>query len=138
VRLREGVEKELEKTFKSNFGEAFYPIVKVRFKRSDEIWTEKLFTLIFDTGASITLLPPEMAEYLGLTNFVGHEMTGVVRKEECRLSVNLSKVKIRLEDDLGTSSTEFEIWIAISKISETPLLFGMKDILDRFSITVLK
>jgi len=135
-RLREEIEKDLKNSFKLDFGEAFYPILKIRFKRSDGKWTEKLFTLIFDTGASVTLLPPEMAEYLGLTNFVEHEMTGVVRKEECKLPVNLSKVKIRLEDDNGNKSTEFDIWIAISKIGDTPFLLGMKGIIDRFNITL--
>ncbi len=136
VRLREEIEKKLKDAFGIGFGEVFYPIVKVRFKGTNENWTEKLFTLIFDTGASITLLPTEMANYLGLIKFVEHEMTGVVRREECKLPVNMSRIRIRLEDDRGNVSPELEIWVAISRIEETPFLLGMRDIIDRFSITI--
>jgi len=135
VRLREDIEKELKDVFGMGFGEVFYPIVKVRFKGADEKWTEKLFTLIFDTGASITLLPAEMANYLGLIKFVDHEMTGVVRREECKLPVSMGRVRIRLEDDGGNTSPELEIWVAISRIEETPFLLGMKGIIDQFSVT---
>lgn len=97
VRLGEEIEKKLKEAFGIGFHEVFYPIAKARFKGTNETWTEKLFTLIFDTGASITLFPTEIANYLGLIKFVEHEMTGVARKEECKLPVNMSRVRVRLE-----------------------------------------
>ena len=136
TRLREETERKLRDPFGIDFGETFYPVVKARFKRADGAWGEKLFTLIFDTGASMTLLPTEMTEYLGEDTTVEHEVSGVVPKPECKLPVKIRRISARLEDGEGHVSPELKIWASISEIVGAPFLLGMKDILDRMEVTL--
>jgi len=88
--------------------------------------------MFFDTGASISLLPKSMLDDLKVDKWVEHKMRGVIKKEECKISLKLCRVIARLEDDFGNRSPEFEVWVGIADTEEVPALLGMKDIINSF------
>ncbi len=118
-----------------SFGRFTHTIVDVRFKKKDESHTEPI-RMYFDTGASLTLIPRSLFDELGIREYVTHELAGVVQKKECKLNVRLARVEVFLEDIEGNATKPFHIWVAGADTDKVHLLFGMKDFLERFRVTI--
>lgn len=131
-KVREEVSEKVKEVFDLEMGDFFLVSVSVRFKRFDGIWLDDTVRMFFDTGASISLLPKSMLDDLKVDKWVKHKMRGVVKKEECKISLKLCRVTARLEDDLENRSPEFEVWVGIADTEEVPALLGMKDIINSF------
>jgi len=131
-KVREEVSVKVKELFGLEIGDFFHVSVSVRFKRIDGIWLDDTVKMFFDTGASISLLPKSMLDDLKVDKWVEHKMRGVIKKEECKISLKLCRVIARLEDDFGNRSPEFEVWVGIADTEEVPALLGMKDIINSF------
>ncbi|MFQ6062810.1 MAG: hypothetical protein ACE5KT_02130 [Methanosarcinales archaeon] len=114
----------------------FYSVnVTARFQKSDGTYLEPK-RLLFDTGASITLLTSDMLELLGIKEYVPYLMSGVIKDKKCKLPVNICRVTMKLEDEFGNVSPSFDLWAAIADRENVPLLLGMADIINQFNIEI--
>ena len=82
--------------------------------------------MIYDTGATVTLLPARYADTLRIRNSVPIVLGGIV--PAARLTASLTRVTLRLEDVDGQTSPEIVASVAIAERDDVPPVLGMKDI----------
>ncbi|GEM_PF-2943725 len=91
---------------------------------------------IVDTGAVASLLPISIWKQLDI-EFIGyHTIKGVVKKASCLLHVKIGFVKCKVMDELKNETPEFTSLAYCADSNEVPLIFGMKDGLDKFNIEI--
>lgn len=89
---------------------------------------------IVDTGAVASLLPIGIWKQLDI-NFIGyHSIKGVVKKQSCLLPVKIGFAKCKLLDESGNETPVFTSLVYCADSNEVPVIFGMKDGLDKFRI----
>lgn len=119
----------------SGFGDFIRLKCGVQFKKKDNDWT-KITLGILDTGAPISVIPYDLwcdSDRDVLTNY---EMRGVVPKEECKVPVDVGKVKCIIVDKFGNTSKEFEICAYLVPTNLVPLIIGFKNLLEDFKIVI--
>lgn len=91
---------------------------------------------IVDTGAVASLLPIAIWKQLDI-KFVGyHTIKGVVKKQSCMLPVKIGFAKCKVMDELKNETPTFTSLVYCADSNEVPLIFGMKDGLDKFRIEI--
>ena len=89
---------------------------------------------IVDTGAVASLLPIAIWKQLDI-EFIGyHSIKGVVKKQSCMLLVKIGFAKCKLLDESKNETPVFISLVYCADSNEVPLIFGMKDGLDKFRI----
>ena len=86
-------------------------------------------TAIFDTGAVLSLFPAVALPNMGNLKSVKHTMWGIINKDECRMTVDLAVVPIRLQDMSGGVSSTMKVLAGFVKEHNVPSLLGMKSFL---------
>ncbi len=97
-------------------------------------WLNKLDNAKIDTGASISLLPEKYAHELKLESGIPYQFYGINRTDECLVEVNLRKIDIKIYDLSFNEILLTNIWAAFSKLETTPILLGVKDVLEKMKI----
>lgn len=107
----------------------------VQFKKKDNDWT-KLTLGILDTGAPISVIPYDLWCDSDIEVLTDYEMRGVVPREECKVPVDIGKIKCILVDRFGNTSREFEIYAYLVPTNLVPLIIGFKDLLEDLKIVI--
>jgi hypothetical protein len=82
--------------------------------------------MIYDTGATLSLLPSRYADEFEVELHVPIILGGIV--PGAQLKATLTKLTLRLEDVYGKTSPEIEAWVAIAERDDVPPVLGMKDV----------
>ena len=91
---------------------------------------------IVDTGAVVSLLPISIWNQLEI-KFIGyHTIKGIVKKQSCSMPVKIGFVETKLVDELDNETMTFTSVVYCADSNEVPLIFGMKDALDKFKIEI--
>ena len=90
-------------------------------------------TAVFDTGAVLSLFPAIVLSRMGNLTSVKHTMWGIINKDECRITVDLAVVPIRLQDMNGGVSPTRKVLAGFVKEQNVPSLLGMKSFLAEVS-----
>ena len=91
---------------------------------------------IVDTGAVVSLLPIAIWKQLDI-KFVGyHTIKGIVKKQSCSLLVKIGFVETKLIDELKNETSVFTSLVYCADSNEVPVIFGLKDALDKFKIEI--
>lgn len=91
---------------------------------------------IVDTGAVVSLLPIAIWKQLGI-KFIGyHTIKGIVKKQSCSLPVKIGFVETKLIDELKNETPIFTSLVYCADSNEVPLIFGIKDALDKFKLEI--
>lgn len=126
------VRPELARKIREAFGLEFNHITSIPvtalFKKLEGTWTTGI-NMTFDTGAGISLLPNYLYNELSVQNYVPHQVAGI--SKEILVNVRISRVTAKLIDSHGTSSPEFDLWVAFADRDDVPSLLGMKDIINK-------
>jgi len=117
--------------FKTEFGLLPSVPVLARFKKPDGSWTKRL-VMIFDTGATISLLPKSIGVQLSVQRYVSHRLIGIAKRKECEIPVKIARAVMKIEDAYGNTSPELQVWVAIAERDDVPTVLGMKGIMDNF------
>ncbi len=109
--------------------------VIAQFKCSTTQWSPMTLMLL-DTGASVSLLPLELLERLEINPVTcfEHSFTGVMQKTECKVPAKICRLSMRLEDEQGSISPEWEGLAAFTAVKPLIPLLGMKDCLEHFNM----
>lgn len=94
-------------------------------------WLNNLDNAKIDTGASISLFPEKYAEELNLYSGIPNQFYGKNRTDECLVEVILRKIDIKLYDSEMNEILLDNVCVAFSKLESTPILIGVKDVLER-------
>ncbi|MBI4257717.1 MAG: hypothetical protein HY619_02065 [Thaumarchaeota archaeon] len=132
TRFRPDIEDSVRKTFRTEIGTSFVYPVAVSFKTSAR-WSEPLL-MIYDTGATVTLLPTRYGDAFEVKTSVPIILGGVVPR--ARLNASLTRLKLRFEDGDGKTSPEIEAWVAVAERDDVPPVLGMKDISTTHKLVV--
>ncbi len=118
----------------TDFGKFGYwsAYVKIGYKGD---WIRQYLSAKIDTGASISLFPASLKDDLNLRNGIPYTLYGVVRTQECKIDIELHQIDLELFDYKGQSLLFKNVWVALSKREQSPLLLGYKDLLQRCVIT---
>jgi hypothetical protein len=105
------------------------PVARIFIKNSDDKWQR--FRVYIDSGADMSLLTRNDAEFLGLSLSKGeyHPIIGVGRT---LIPAYIHTVKMRIGD------TELDVKTAFADSDEVPRLLGRADIFTRFKITFVE
>jgi len=126
------VRPELARKICEAFGLEFNHITSIPvttlFKKHEGTWTTGI-NMTFDTGAGISLLPNYLYDELSVQNYVPHQVAGISR--EMLVNVRISRATAKLIDLHGTSSPEFDLWVAFADRDDVPSLLGMKDVVNK-------
>ena len=60
----------------------------------------------------------------------------IVKKESCLLPVKIGFVKNKLIDELGNETKTFRSIVYCASSNDVPVIFGIKDGLDKFKIDI--
>ena len=90
-------------------------------------------TAVFDTGAVLSLFPAIVLSRMGNLTSVKHTMWGIINKDECRITVDLAVVPIRLQDKNGGVLPTMKVLAGFVKEQNVPSLLGMKSFLAEVS-----
>lgn len=131
TKVKPDLEERIYEAFKTDFGYITSIPVTGVFKKKDGSWTSAI-NMTFDTGAAISLLPKWISKELEVDKYAPHELTGISKKPECLLPVNISRVTVKLLDIYGEESPEFELWVAFADRDDVPTILGMKDVVSNF------
>ena len=120
----------------TDFGHFGYwsAFVKLGYKGN---WARKYLSARIDTGASISLFPSSLRLDLDLGQGIPYTLYGVVRTQECKIDVELYQLDLELSDYLGQKLLFENVWVALSKREQIPVLLGYKDLLQRCYISQL-
>lgn len=118
--------------FKTDFGFLTSIPLFARFEKPDGTWTRRIY-MVFDTGASISLVPQYIGSELSVQSYVPHELMGIAKRTECTIPVKISQVTMKIEDAYGNVSPEFAVWVAIADRDDVPTVLGMKGVINNFS-----
>jgi hypothetical protein len=128
---REAVES-VRKTFGLNLGTGYVYRVSASFQTGSG-WTSP-FTMIYDTGAVISLVPALFADLLGVERFAPIKLSGI--SPDVEVGAKLTRAHLRLHDARGRTSPKIEAWIAIADKNNVPLILGLKDISETHDFRV--
>ena len=132
------ISREINKVLNTKIPEFGYFIrlkCGVQFKRKENDWT-KLILGILDTGAPISVIPYDLWYDLDRNVLGDYEMRGIIPKEECKVSVDVGKVRCLLTDKFGNTSKEIEIYAYLAPTNRVPLIIGFKNLLEEFRIII--
>jgi len=91
---------------------------------------------IVDTGAIVSLLPIAIWKQLDI-EFIGyHTIKGIVKKQSCSVPVKIGFVKTKLIDETKNETPTFRSLVYCADSNEVPVIFGMKEALDKFKIEI--
>ena len=91
---------------------------------------------IVDTGAVVSLLPIAIWKQLDI-KFIGyHTIKGIVKKQSCSLPVKIGFVETKLIDESSNETPVFTSLVYCADSNEVPIIFGLKDALDKFKIEI--
>lgn len=91
---------------------------------------------IVDTGAVVSLLPIAIWKQLDI-EFVGyHNIKGIVKKQSCSIPIKIGFVETKLIDESKNETVSFRSLVYCADSNEVPVIFGMKDALDKFKIEI--
>ena len=93
--------------------------------RTKKGWTGP-FTMIYDTGAVVSLLPALFYDLLSVEKSAPVKLSGIA--PEVEVSARLTRTSLRLRDAWGRSSPRIEAWMAIAERNNVPLILGLKDV----------
>lgn len=116
---------------KTEFGLLTSVPILARFKKPDGSWTRRI-VMVFDTGATISLLPKYVGVQLSVQRYVSHRLIGIAKRKECEIPVKIAQVVMRIEDMYGVTSPELQVWVAIAERDDVPIVLGMKGIMSNF------
>ncbi len=115
-----------------DIGKAYVYRVLVSF-RTRTGWTDS-FTLIYDTGAVVSLLPAMFYDLLGVERSAPIKLSGIA--PGVAVSARLTRANLRLHDAYGKTSPEVEAWVAVAEKDNVPLILGLKDVSDTHDFRV--
>jgi len=124
TKFRADIEQAVRQEFHTELGTSCIYPVAVSFKTLTG-WSEPL-VMIYDTGATVTLLPARYADALAVKHSVPIILGGIVPGAQLRAS--LARLTLRLEDLGGQISPEIPAWVAIAERDDVPPILGMIDI----------
>lgn len=90
---------------------------------------------LVDTGAHISLMPFQIWKNLDVNRLTEHHMKGVV--PDMDMPVNIGYVKARIIDKSGNESREIKFLSYLAFTNKVPLIFGMRDLMEKFDLHVL-
>ena len=91
---------------------------------------------IVDTGAVVSLLPIAIWKQLDI-KFIGyHTIKGIVKKQSCSLQVKIGFIETKLIDESSNETPVFTSLVYCADSNEVPIIFGLKDVLDKFKIEI--
>jgi len=106
----------------------------VAFK-TDDGYTEPKEYAIIDTGSPIAIIPPRVWATSKAKVLKDYKITGLVDKEECRLTVSFGELACCLLDE-GNITDEFPIKADLAYTDELPIILGFADLLDEIAIHI--
>ncbi len=130
--FRPEIVESVKRAYGLDIGKAYVYRVLVPF-RTKTGWTDS-FTLIYDTGAVVSLLPAMFYNLLGVEKSAPIKLSGIV--PEVGVEAKLTRTNLRLHDVQGKTSPALEAWIAIAEKDNVPLILGLKDISDNHNFRV--
>ncbi len=130
--FRPEIVESVKRAYGLDIGKAYVYRVLVSF-RTKTSWTNS-FTLIYDTGAVVSLLPAMFYNLLGVEKSVPIKLSGIA--PEVEVKAKLTRANLRLHDALGKTSPVLEAWVAIAEKDHVPLILGLKDISDAHDFRV--
>lgn len=98
------------------------------------IWSPSDIKAKVDTGAAVSLLPEWLIEKALPFSSANFNLYGVVKSKECRVPVKLGRCDIILSDQFGNEIALRDCWVALTNLPDTPVLLGMKDVLERLHL----
>jgi hypothetical protein len=114
------------------FGSSSKYSITMRFKGSDG-WDTNTYGFHFDTGAFISYAPDTILELLGARVEFESFVRGIAPGDACKVKVKFARVGFKMIDDNANESSELTAWFAFHGF-KSPLLLGMKDIIERSGI----
>ncbi len=129
--FRPEISQSIRRIYGLEIGKAAIYRVLVSFKTKTG-WTSP-FTLVYDTGAVLSLLPPMFHELLHVEKSAPIQLSGI--SQEAKVNANLTRTALRLHDAHGKTSPTIEAWVAIAE-KNVPLILGLKDISDHHNFRV--
>ncbi len=106
----------------------------VAYKKKDKFFFIR--RTIVDTGAVVSLLPKTIWEQLDIEFLGSHHVKGIVKKKECIVPVKIGLAKTKLLDEQNNQTPSFTSLVYCADSNEVPIVFGMKDALDKFKIEI--
>ena len=91
---------------------------------------------IVDTGAVVSLLPIAIWKQLDIKFMGYHTIKGIVKKQSCSMPVKIGFIETKLIDESKNETEIFTSPVYCADSNEVPLIFGMKDSLDKFKIEI--
>ncbi|MFW9997064.1 MAG: hypothetical protein ACFFD4_33785 [Candidatus Odinarchaeota archaeon] len=98
------------------------------------VWSPSDIKAKVDTGAAVSLLPEWLIKSVSSFPSAGFNLYGVIKSKECRVPVKLGKCDLLLSDQFGNEITLSDCWVAVTGLPDTPVLLGMKDVLERLKL----
>jgi hypothetical protein len=124
--------ESVKRAYGLDIGKASVYRVLVSF-RTKTGWTDS-FTLIYDTGAVVSLLPAMFYNLLGVEKSAPIKLSGIA--PEVEVKAKLTRTNLRLHDARSKTSPVMEAWVAIAEKDNVPLILGLKDVSDTHSFRV--
>lgn len=116
--------ESVRNTFGTDLGKtSIYPVY-VSFKTKSG-WVRPT-SMIYDTGAVISLLPASYSKLLDIQKYASGNLGGVTPETE--VGVRLAKVTLRFVDLNANTSPAIQAWFAIAERDDVPRIIGLKDI----------
>ncbi len=129
---REPVES-VRRIFGLELGTGHVYRVSASFKTKTD-WTDP-FTMIYDTGAVISLLPAMFYDLLEVVEKSAPiKLSGI--SPEAEVDARLTRTSLKLQDGQGKTSPKIEAWTAIAEKDNVPLILGLKDVSDTHNFRV--
>ncbi len=130
--FRPEIVESVRRAYGLDIGKAYVYRVLVSF-RTKTGWTNS-FTLIYDTGAVVSLLPAMFYSLLEVKRSAPIKLSGI--SPEIEVGARLTRAGLRLHDESGKTSKGFQAWIAIAEKDNVPLILGLKDVSDTHDFRV--
>ncbi len=122
----------MKKIYGLEIGKGYVYRVLVLLKSTGS-WTGP-FPMVYDKGATVSLLPLRFFKMLHIDRFAPIKLTGIL--PEMVISARLIKATLRFIDLKGLESPEIEAWIAIAEREDVPLIIGLKSIAETHDFMV--
>ena len=132
TKFRPDIEDSVRQIFDAELGTSYVYPVAVSFKTTGR-WSDPLF-MIYDTGATVTLLPARYADTFEVKKSVPIVLGGIV--PSAQLKASLARLTLRFEDINGETSPDIQTGTAIAKRDDVPPVLGMKDVAATHKLVV--
>ena len=133
LRILDIEDVELKRTNKTLYVFTRIFVLVVYKKKSGDYFIRRA---IVDTGAVVSLLPVAVWNQLDIT-FIGfHTIKGIVKRQSCSLPVKIGFVDTKLIDESKNETSIFRSLVYCADSNEVPIIFGLKDALDKFKIEI--